>query len=81
MPADKIGWLGGGSEIYAQLLPFCTHLYLTRVKMNPPGDTFFPAFENQFSRDQIIHENDDFIVERWLINGGKSAPAEKWPFE
>ncbi len=38
----------GGAEIYAQALPRCSDLYLTLVKREVAGDTFFPPFESRF---------------------------------
>ena len=73
-------WVVGGAEIYRQLLPRCTFLYLSRIKKTTPGDVFFPPFEDQFALDQVIHENDDFRVERWLHQGATGAPSESWPF-
>jgi dihydrofolate reductase len=64
-------WVCGGTQIYAQLLSQCTHLYLTRVKMTVEGDAYFPPFEHAFALDQTIHENDKFRVERWA---NKSTP-------
>jgi dihydrofolate reductase len=80
LPADKPAWVVGGAEIYRQLLPRCTFLYLSRIKKITPGDVFLPAFEDQFAPDQVIHENDDFRVERWLRNGETGSPNEPWPF-
>ena len=35
----------GGGEIYAQLLPYCTKLYLTKIASEEKkGDTYFPKF-------------------------------------
>lgn len=34
----------GGGEIYTQLLPYCTKLYLTKVISEKKGDTYFPQF-------------------------------------
>jgi dihydrofolate reductase len=74
-------WICGGTQIYEQFLPKCRCLYLTRVKQNLKGDAFFPAFDNDFSLEQVIHENHDFRIERWFRNGGThSAAAEPWPF-
>ena len=79
-----LGWVGGGAEIYLQLLPKCERLYLTRVKREVHGDTFFPAFEDAFRLDQVIHDEADFRVERWinsdLIVANDSTPFEPWPF-
>lgn len=35
----------GGAEIYAQLLPLASKLFLTRVHATFDGDTFFPPFD------------------------------------
>ena len=76
-------WVCGGAEVYRQLLPFCSVLYLTRVKRTVPGDTFFPPFEDMFQVDQTIHENAQFRVERWIskaLPGPSKLPPESWPF-
>ncbi len=41
-------WVGGGGQVFAQALPYATHLYLTRVEGDFACDTFFPEFENEF---------------------------------
>ena len=38
----------GGQEMYQCALPFATRLYLTLVDDEQPGDTFFPAYEEEF---------------------------------
>ena len=48
LKTDRIIWIAGGSEIYRQMLPRCSELYLTRVHRSVEGDTFFPEFEEQF---------------------------------
>jgi dihydrofolate reductase len=80
LPQDKPAWVVGGAEIYRQFLPRCTFLYLSRIKKTTPGDIFFPAFEDTYALNQVIHENDDFRVERWLRNGAPAEPPEVWPF-
>ncbi len=79
--SDVPNWICGGAEIYSQLLPQCTALYLTRVKRTVDGDAFFPPFEESFALNQIIHETAEFRVERWMNNADKFAyPPEPWPF-
>jgi dihydrofolate reductase len=80
LPQDKAAWVVGGAEIYRQFLPLCTFLYLSRIKQATPGDVFFPAFEDTYALNQVIHENDDFRVERWLRIGASSEAPEPWPF-
>jgi dihydrofolate reductase len=76
-------WICGGAEIYRQMLGQCGLLYLTRVKRTVPGDAFFPAFESDFKLDQMIHENAQFRVERWVnknLPKAISLAPESWPF-
>jgi dihydrofolate reductase len=80
LPKDKPSWVVGGAEIYCQFLPACTFLYLSRIKKTTPGDVFFPPFEDEYGLNQVIHEHDDFRVERWLRNGALAEPPEVWPF-
>jgi dihydrofolate reductase len=72
-------WICGGAEIYRLLVPKCERLYLTRVKRDVEGDTFMPAFEHAFCLDQVIHEEDDFRVERWTNFGAPAPERESWP--
>jgi dihydrofolate reductase len=81
LPPDKPAWVVGGAEIYRQFFPLCTFVYLSRIKQTTPGDVFLPAFEDTYALDQVIHENDDFRVERWLRDGARTSEApEDWPF-
>ena len=52
----------GGAEVYAQALPLCSDLYLTRVKRAVEGDTFFPPFEDRFELIGPMLEHSDFTV-------------------
>ncbi len=35
----------GGAQVYAEALPFATHVHLTEVHAAPEGDTVLPAFD------------------------------------
>lgn len=59
-------FVAGGAEIYRQLLPYCTELLLTRLRLQPEGDTFFPEFENRFSERDLLLETEEFAVSRWV---------------
>jgi dihydrofolate reductase len=52
----------GGAQLYAQTLSLCSDLYLTLVKREVEGDTFFPAFEDQFEQIKVIAENPEFSI-------------------
>jgi len=66
LDTDKTIWIAGGGEIYDQMLPKCSELYLSRVHREVEGDAFFPEFENQFRLNAIVQKNDDFTVEHWV---------------
>jgi dihydrofolate reductase len=66
LDTDKTIWIAGGGEIYKQMLPRCSELYLTRVHRNVEGDACFPAFEDQFELAETMLENADFTIERWV---------------
>lgn len=62
---EKTLYICGGANLYAQTLPECAELLLTRVKMKPEGDTLFPAFEDAFKLTEILFETPEFTVERY----------------
>ena len=53
----------GGADIYAQLLPSCSDLYLTLVKREiEGGDAFFPPFEDKFVLKETLRDGPDFSI-------------------
>lgn len=60
--------IGGGSEIYRQALPFVDRLYLTVIHDEKEADSFFPAYEKEFTKiiSQETHETVDGLVYEWL---------------
>ncbi len=52
----------GGAQIYEQALPRCSDLYLTLVKREVPGDTFFPPFEEKFVLAEEIRDEPEFKI-------------------
>lgn len=55
-------YICGGAEVYRQALPLCSDLYLTLVKQQVEGDTFFPPFEDDFQLLGTVQENQDFTI-------------------
>jgi dihydrofolate reductase len=49
--------IGGGSEIYAQALPFVDRLYLTLVHDTKEADTFFPDY-SMFTKETAREERE-----------------------
>ena len=64
--SEKEIWILGGAEIYRQTLPHCSDLYLSVIKREVEGDTFFPPFEDTFDLKEIIREELDFRIEHYV---------------
>ena len=66
----KLGLTGdvfviGGAEIYRLLLPHCTTVYLTELNFTSEGDAFFPAFEQDFPRQEILETAPEAVWKRY----------------
>ena len=51
-----------GQELYAQLLPYCTRVYVTKVFADAPADAFFPNLDQDphwkpVSVSEVLEEN------------------------
>lgn len=55
-------YICGGAQVYAQMLPLCSDLYLTLVKREAEGDAFFPPFEDKFELIEEIRDTPDFKI-------------------
>jgi dihydrofolate reductase len=60
--ADRQVFICGGAQIYEQGLPLCSELFLTLVKREVEGDTFFPRFEDQFELAEDLRDTPDFKI-------------------
>ncbi len=56
----------GGAQIYEQALPLCSELFLTLVKREVAGDTFFPKFEDNFDLVEEIRDTPEFKILRYV---------------
>lgn len=61
----------GGAEVYAQAVPLCSDLYLTRVKREVEGDAFFPPFEDRFELVAELRDTPDFMILHYRQAGAK----------
>ena len=50
--------IGGGAQIYKQALPYVDKLYLTLVDDEKEGDSFFPPYEDQFTKKVFEEERE-----------------------
>lgn len=51
-------WICGGAALYRAALPLCSELVLSRVKLSPDGDVFFPDFSGLFEERETVLENE-----------------------
>jgi dihydrofolate reductase len=68
--APKEVFVIGGAEIYAQLLPLCSELYLSVVQREVEGDAFFPPFEDEFELVESPLQQPEFVVEHYRRRTG-----------
>ncbi len=76
---DEDIWVIGGGDVFAQLLPQATHLYITRVEGDFGCDVFFPEFENAFRLTEsspVQQENHtNFCYQLWEPNARTASKA------
>lgn len=60
--APREVWVIGGSDIYAQLLPRCSDLYLTVMQRHVEGDAMFPNFEEAFEKVATVMCTEEFVI-------------------
>lgn len=60
--------IGGGSEIYKQVLPYVDRLYLTLIHDEKEADSFFPEYETEFTKiiSQEKNETPEGLVYEWV---------------
>ena len=54
----------GGAQVYQCLMPLMTDLVITHIKDSYEGDTFFPEYESQFPKSELMWEQPDFVIKR-----------------
>ncbi len=59
-------WIIGGARLYESALDKCDELIMSKVKMSPDGDVFFPQFEDKFEKKEIILAHSQFDVVRYV---------------
>jgi dihydrofolate reductase len=66
LPDGREVFLIGGGTLYERMLPRCAEIYLTLLDREVQGDTFFPPFEELFTRQEVIERGDGFEIARYL---------------
>jgi dihydrofolate reductase len=59
--------IGGGAQIYEQVLPFVDKLFLTIIDDTKEADTFFPPYESDFTK-KTFEESHEYegLHYRWI---------------
>jgi dihydrofolate reductase len=59
--------IGGGANLYEQVLPKVDKLFLTLIDDDKEADTFFPAYEDQFLKKTFEEEHEwNGLKYKWL---------------
>ena len=65
--SDKTLFVIGGGELYRQTLSYCEEIFVTEVlRTVEGGDAFFPPFKHQYDAVEVLDENNEFILRRWV---------------
>lgn len=67
-PASPV-YLIGGAQLYSALLPVCDELLLTWIDQAYEGDAFFPAFEGDFTLQEVLGRGEGFEFRRYVRSG------------
>jgi dihydrofolate reductase len=59
--------IGGGANLYAQVLPQVDKLFLTLINDEKEADTFFPPYEEEFTKKTFEESHEwDGLKYRWV---------------
>ncbi len=59
-------WVIGGACLYKSALDKCDELIVSKVKLSPRGDVFFPMFKDKFEEKETILTHSQFDVVRYV---------------
>lgn len=64
-PGEERIFVIGGAQVYAELLPRCDELFLTRVAGEHEGDAFFPPYEALFELKEVLGQAEGLEFRRY----------------
>jgi dihydrofolate reductase len=62
-------YIAGGAAVYAAALPYADAQLISEVDLEPPGDTYYPAFDRDQWREAGRESHTGFDVVRWVRVG------------
>lgn len=69
LDGEECVFIIGGSEIYRLLFPQCDEVLLSYIYEEYEGDTYLPDFESDFEVEEILFQNDEFELRRYIRRG------------
>lgn len=54
----------GGAQVYEFFMPMMSDLVITHIKESYEGDTYFPEYEKEFPKSELIWEQEEFTIQR-----------------
>ena len=76
----RASFLIGGAHLYGELLQKCSELFLTLVKREVAGDTFFPPFESTFRLEEVVFESLEIGDSKIRAPSWQTWPLRLGPF-
>ena len=59
-------WICGGAQLYKTALPMCSEILLSRIKLSPRGNVYFPDIASDFSEAEVLLRHSQFDVIRYV---------------
>jgi dihydrofolate reductase len=61
----------GGAQVYGQFLPVLDDLWVSMIKQEYEGDTWFPEFESHFEGFEVVEEFAEFTLRHYFTSAKK----------
>jgi len=66
---EETAFVIGGAQLFADMLPSCSEVYLSFVFHPYEGDVRLPEFEDQFEMKEVLHQDEDFELRHYVRRG------------
>ena len=59
-------WVMGGAKLYESAMPKVSEIIMSKIKLSPEGDIFFPDISKEFKEAETIEHYEQFDVVRFV---------------
>ena len=59
-------WIMGGAKLYESAMPKVSEIIMSKIKLSPEGDIFFPDISKEFKEAETIEHYEQFDVVRFV---------------